>query len=172
MYKAMFAAAYYGLLRAGEVASGPHALKAKDVYVGKNKNEFLFILWTSKTHGYDNKPQMIKITSTKRSHQTQSSAFCPYKLLRDYSRIRPDSLSDTSDEQFFVFRDRTLVTPDMMRKVLKTALKKLNFKEDLFNLHSLRIGRCEDLYDLGLSVETIKKIGRWKSNAVFAYLRS
>ena len=50
LYTAMLMASYYGLLRAGEVAAGPHVLKARDVLVGTNKRKFLFILWTSKTH--------------------------------------------------------------------------------------------------------------------------
>ena len=46
------------------------------------------------------------------------------------------------------------------------------FDDTLYGTHSLRSGRTCDLYKLGLSVETIKKIGRWKSNAVFRYLKN
>ena len=37
MYKAMFALSYYGLFRVGELASGDHPVKAKDVHVARNK---------------------------------------------------------------------------------------------------------------------------------------
>ena len=165
MYKAMFLASYYGLLRAGEVATGPHVLRAKDTFIGKNKRKFLFILWTSKTHGRGSKPQRIKISSSR----NQNTKHCPFEALRKYSKIRPQALN--KNEQFFVFADCTPVSPLRLRKILKDALVRMNYNSDLYNLHSLRIGRCGDLYKLGLSVETIKKIGRWKSNAVFAYLR-
>ena len=102
LYRAMFVAAYYGLLRAGEIALGPHELLAKDVHIGKNKEKFLFILWTSKTHTAGSKPQMIKITSQPVAkailHKKQN---CPFAILREYVAIHPHSLQDT--EQFFVF---------------------------------------------------------------------
>ena len=75
------------------------------------------------------------------------------------------------NEQFFVYGDRSPVTQEKLRKTLKDMLERMNYNSALYNLHSLRIGQCSDLYKLGLSVETIKKIGLWKSNAVFTYLR-
>ena len=48
MYKALFSLYYYGLFRAGELAYGPHQLKAKNVQIATNKNKLLFILYTSK----------------------------------------------------------------------------------------------------------------------------
>ena len=59
-----------------------------------------------------------------------------------------------------------------MHNHLKFMLQKLKLNADLYNVHSLRIGHCGDLLKMGVSVETIKKIGRWKSNAVFNYLRN
>ena len=165
LYKVMFTAAYYGLLRAGEITKSPHVLKAKDVFTGKNKPKILFILWTSKTHDRSTKLQMIKITGSS----YQLNKFCPFQIISDYIKVRPDAIS--TEEQFFVYPDGSPVTANKLREILKLMLKEANIKNDLFNLHSYRIGRCSDLFKLGLSVETIKKIGRWKSNAVFAYLR-
>ena len=176
LYKAMFLSAYYGLLRAGEVAKGSHVLKAKDVHIGKNKRKLLYILWTSKTHTKGCKPQMIKINSQpkntkkkKKSSINRANKHCPYLAMKQYLRIRPEATS--ANEQFFVFRDGSPVTPNQLRSTLKMLLKNLNIESKLYNLHSFRIGRCTDLYKLGVSVETIKKIGRWKSNTVFKYLR-
>ena len=36
-------------------------------------------------------------------------------------------------------------------------------------MHGIRLGHVTDLLNLGVSVETIKKLGRWKSNAVYVY---
>ena len=63
LYKAMFTVAYFGLLRAGEVAKGCHAILARNVHIGVNKKKILFILQTSKTHGEGAKPQRIKLSS-------------------------------------------------------------------------------------------------------------
>ena len=62
--------------------------------------------------------------------------------------------------------------PTHMRNVLKIAIQASGFDKDVYNCGSLRIGRASDLLKLGISVETIKKIGRWRSNAVFTYLRT
>ena len=66
---------------------------------------------------------------------------------------------------------KTPVTPRHMNSCLKLMIKKCGFDKNLYGTHSLRAGRTCDLYKLGLSVETIKKIGRWRSNAVFRYLK-
>ena len=59
----------------------------------------------------------------------------------------------------------------MLRNCFKTAIRAERFDKRLYSVHSLRAGRANDLLKLGLSVETIKKLGRWKSNAVFRYLK-
>ena len=66
LYQVLFASAYYGLLRISEV-TGLHSILAKDVQVGTNKKKILFVLRTSKTHWTNNRPQLIKITSSKKS---------------------------------------------------------------------------------------------------------
>ena len=73
-------------------------------------------------------------------------------------------------EPFFVFRDQNPVKPDNFRWILRRALTQSGFDSSLYCTHSLHIGRTCDLFKLGLSVETIKKIGQWRSNAVFKYL--
>ena len=61
--------------------------------------------------------------------------------------------------------------PAMTRSCLKNVLRECGFNERLYGTHSLRSGRTDDLLKLGLLVETIKKLGRWKSNAIFKYLQ-
>ena len=50
LYQAMIILDYYGLMRIGELTTGPHVVKAKDVHIATNKNKILLILYTSKTH--------------------------------------------------------------------------------------------------------------------------
>ena len=131
----------------------------------------LFILRTSKTHNISDKPQLVKIKEAPEkfvSKETKSCKrkmmeyhkrkalqhFCPYQLLLEFSQTRPKYKS--MDEPFFVFRDRTPVCPSNIRKTLKQMLSRVNFNEDCYDKHSLRIGRSVDLLRLGLSMETIK----------------
>ena len=122
---------------------------------------------------------MIKITATKQGETGQKSKTikdakfdltpCPYTLLKDYAQRRGKFFSES--EPFFVFADKSPVTQRQVTLVLKSCIKKAGFDETLYTGHGLRVGQTSDLYKIGLSVETIKKMGRWRSNAVYHYLR-
>ena len=177
LYQAMFTASYYGLLRVGEVAQGPHVIQARNVHIGANKNKMLFILTSSKTHSQGNKPQMVKTAqkpykseTVKKAGRILASHMNPFEILWIYIQKRPPMKNLC--EQFFVFSDNRPVKPEHLRAMLKITLNQLNIPHEYYCLHSTRVGRASDLLDYGLSVETIKKIGRWRSNAVFTYLRS
>ena len=101
----------------GELTKGEHPVRAKDVHIATNKNKLMFVLRSSKTHAQSSRPQIIKINSIDRKgegHQ-QVNLSCPYRLLEDYIAVRPNYRSDT--EQFFIFRDRTPITPRNVRKI-------------------------------------------------------
>ena len=76
------------------------------------------------------------------------------------------------DEKFFVFRDAMPILPINMRNCLTAILKSAGFQHQCYGTHSLRAGRACDLIKLGLSVETVRKIGHWKSNSVFTYFKN
>ena len=178
LYSTMLSTAYYGLFRVSELTKDKHNVLARNVQIAKNKKKLLFMLRSSKTHGEESPPQIIKISSS--SHQQigakkaerqvndQSLHFCPYQLLNDYRELRGPYL--TVNEPFFVLQDHLPVTQNMIRTCLKLTIRQCNFNESLFSMHFLRSGRTHDLLKMGLSVETIKKIGCWRSNAVFRYL--
>ena len=166
----MLIAGYYGLLRVGELAQGPHVILAENVHIGVNKDKMLFILRTSKTHNYGNHPQMVKIkSSSPHAGKHNARKFCPFTILRDFVSRRLHTISEY--EQFFIFSDRTPIRPAQLRDVLCSLIDGLGLEAHLYNVHSLRIGRCVDLLRMGVSVETIKKLGRWKSNAVFTHFK-
>ena len=173
LYRTIFTVAYYGLFRVGEVTSGSHPILARDVFISDERQKIKFILRTSKTHTEGNEPQIVKISSTQKqgnTSKTSQAVPCPYTLMRQYSKVRGD-YSNAESEPFFVLSNGSPVTPEHVRSCLKTILTELKYDASLFSFHSYRIGRSNDLLKLGLSVETIKKIGRWKSNAVFRYLK-
>ena len=175
LYKALFATTYYGLLRVGEVTLSPHVVLARDVHIGINKKKLLLVLRSSKTHNKGQHPQLIKIISTptgstNSATEAKTANQCPFALMEAYLSMRPHSKS--LDEQFFVFSDGSPVKPTEMRHTLRVLLKRSGLDESNYTVHGPRSGRCRDLLKLGLSIETIKKFGRWKSNAVFTYFKS
>ena len=121
LYKAVFALAYYGLMRVGEVTASEHVLRAQNVHIATNKNKLLMVLYTSKTHGRNKRPQKIKITAIEDDKVSKKIKrhFCPFKLLRDYIQLRG---SYDVDEQFFIFRDRSPLTATQARSTLKQML--------------------------------------------------
>ena len=171
LYQVLFSTTYFGLFRIGEMTFSTHVVKAWDVHIATNKKKMQFILWSFKTHSRGNKPQIIKITSNEaiKGKKSNPFKFCPFQLLLNYLAIRPPTKDD--NEQFFVFADNSSVKAHHMRNVLSLILRQLNLPVHAYCVHGLRMGRTADLLKLGLSVETIKKMGHWKSNAVFAYLR-
>ena len=181
LHKTLISTAYFGLFRLGELALGEHPVLARDVHISFNKRIILFILRTSKTHWKNMRPQTITVSLTRckrsvrntnknnNSTEVENPCPCPYELLREYFVLRGPYCNDR--DPFFVYSDGSPVTPEQFRKCLKSLIKLAGFKDDLYSVHSLRMGHAVDLLKLGVLVETIKLIGRWKSNAVFRYLK-
>ena len=172
LYRALFSTAYLGLFRIGELASGTHPVLAKDVHVAMNKKKMKFILHTSKTHWKNNKPQVIKISSSKQTDCDRQSTFqlrpqqlpieddyCPFLILQEYIDVWKRGFIDVL-EPFFVFRDRTAVTPANMRNTLKRVLLLSGFLPQYYGSHGFRAGRSVELFALGVSIESLKQIGR------------
>ena len=118
LYKTIFLLGYYGLMRIGEMTSGPHVLKAKDVHLAKNKYKLLLVLHTSKTHNEGNPPQQIKIIANvdEKSGAYRKRHFYPMRTVNKFIAIRGPFA--TTDEQFFIFRDKTPVMPVQVATVL------------------------------------------------------
>ena len=72
---------------------------------------------------------------------------------------------------FFIFKDGSHVSANHMHNVLRKMLQRVNLDPSLYNTHSLRIGRSCDLLKYGYSIEQVKMMGHWKSNAVYRLLK-
>ena len=155
------------MLCIGELTSGSHPVLARDIHVGINKKKILFILRTSKTHWKDSKPQLVKLSNCKNKIKED---YCPFRILQDFAQQR-NPCRNIINEPFFIFRDYSPVTPSHLTQVLQMALKLNNIDPYYYSCHCFHAGRASNLLKMGISVETIKKLGRWKSNAVYNYLR-
>ena len=172
MYKALFALSYYGMMRVSEVTTSDHVVKAKDVHSALNKDKIQLVLYTSKTHHRGMRPQKISITSniTEKSGFYARRNFCPFALINQYMAIRGNF--DSPTEQFFVFRDRSPVSPNNARQILKGCLDNLGLDSTMYGMHSFRVGRTTDLIKYNYSIEEVKRMGRWRSNVVYRYIRA
>ena len=145
LYKAVFSTAYYGLLRIGEIADSEHSILAKNVHIGINKNKILLLLETSKMHCCGDKPQMIKIVGKSQRLKTCKTGvaggtlYCSFTLIKQYLANRPDSIS--SEENFFVFADRSPIPPNQIRSILHATLTLARLDAQFYCFHAFRAGQ-------------------------------
>ena len=170
LYKVAFAMSYFGLFRIGELTASQHVLKAKNVHEARNKSKYLAVLFTSKTHGEGDIPQKINIFKCCNVFKHKKARYCPVELIQNYTSLRKPYSSDL--EQFLIFADGSPLKATQFRAVLKQLLTQLGLNPEFYDTHSFRIGGASDLLRLGYSVTEIKMRGRWRSNAVFKYLRN
>ena len=141
-----------------------------------NKQKAMFILRSSKTHCEADLPQIIKLSQTHKDKKllikeikfANRGILCPYRALQQYIKLQP--LSQSTNENFFIFRDKSTVQAYQFRNVLREIITKCGFDSHLYDCHRFRTGRSLDRLKMGYSVESIKKIGCWKSNAIYTYL--
>ena len=160
--KAMFALAYEGCFRIGElIVSGEdkHTLTINNV-------QFL----TSKT------PHALKLTLDSFKHhaapasiliQKRKSRESAYKLVRKYLKVRP-----TGEGHLFLDKDRSPFQRNLVASALRACLEGLVEDPAKYNTHSFRVGRTTDLVEEGTPESVIQQVGRWKSTAYRCYYRS
>ena len=100
VFKAIFVAGYYGLLRISEVAAGPHQILAHNVHIGINKDKILFVLLMLITHNKGNLPQIVKITGLR---PFRSKKYCLFQIIRNFVEAR--CRIKEKWELFFIFSD-------------------------------------------------------------------
>ena len=171
LYKCIFIISYYGLIRIGEVTFSPYILRAKDVHVAKNKNKILLILCSSKTHDKSSRLQKIKITANQNEKSAHYSKrhFCTFETLRKFISIRKDY--EHEEEKFVISRDGSRVWSSHMRTILNKILSNIGLDSTLYGMHSFRIGQTTDLIKYKYTIEEAMRMGRWRSNVVFKYIR-
>ena len=180
LYKTLFMTAYFGLFRIGELTESAHNVKAVDVHVGLNKDKLMFVLHSSKMHTKGVKPQIIKINAigqlqekldrTSKIHTVRS--LCPFQAIQQYIKVRKKRKINVPEEPFFIFNDRKAVKPNNFRFILKKAIRTMGLDDTFYSSQGFHSGRACDLLDMGISVETIRKLGRWKSTSVYTYLHT
>ena len=151
------------------MTNSPHVLKARNVHIGSNKNKILLLLYSSKTHDESSLLQKIKISANDVGSGYVHRHYCPFKLMRQFLDVRGAYQND--NEQFFIFKDKNLVTPSHVRNLLKTIITRIGLNNTNYGMHSFRIGRTTDLIKYGYLLEQVRIMGRWKSNVIYKYIR-
>lgn len=164
LFKAAYAAAYFGLLRVSEVVftnqlQANRPLLKSDVWLEEGASALFISIRVSKTN-QSGPPTILRIPALT------NQSICCVATLQQYIKRRPaDSF------YFFCHQNGHPLKRSQFNGVLIKAIQKLGLPIQLYASHSFRIGRASDLASKGVSSDVIKQMGRWKSRAVERYIR-
>ena len=133
-----------------------HSIRASDVSIALSKKKMLILLYSSKTHAEEVRPQKVQISAVKVTGETKRH-FCPFQLLDNYRMIRGDYTA--TNEQLFVLRNGEPISHNLVRAVLAQMITNINLDPKVYSFHSMQAGRSTDLYNWGFSIEQIQVIG-------------
>lgn len=92
LYTSILLLGYYGLMRIGGMVKtdlpSDHAVHARNVHIALNKKKILLVLYSSKTHGKESRPQKIKITAEEvQTVRVHTTFFCPFATIRAFLNL-------------------------------------------------------------------------------------
>ena len=159
--KAALSLGFFGLLRMAELTSSK---KDKDPALTTSslawsRDHVVVRIWKSKT---DRTRRSVTVSIPR-----TGSSICPYTALRSYLAVRPAS----SFPGLFLWPNGNPISSAALRSRFLVECGNARL-EGHFNGHSLRIGGASMLAAKGVEIESIMKLGRWKSESVRRYLKN
>ena len=92
---------------------------------------------------------------------------CAPCIMHRYLNLHPLSPSD----HLFTLSSSLPLSYSLYNSIIKDLVKSLGLDPSLYSSHSLRAGAATQAHRSGLDPASIKRLGRWKSQAYLAYLR-
>jgi hypothetical protein len=166
LVKSMFLTAFFGLLRAGELARSPtginNVLCRQDISFQYHESHVSAITMTLR-HFKHSLGQKSVIPLSRQNF----SGLCPVKALLRYLRLAPTSKGP-------LFRDiyGCGITTSFFRQTLRNCVTYCNLDPSIYTAHSFRIGGATFAHQCHMSTAQIKQLGRWKSSAYLKYIRT
>ena len=153
--------AFFGLFRVGELTFTTRDMSERPIFISDlilHKQCATIKLRKSKSN-QNGQVQIVKLEAV-------DTRVCPIYLLKKYLSMRSQG-----SRYLFCHADGLPMTHYQFGAVLSKTLKKLNKSNSFFRTHSFRIGAASWLASKGVDNQTIKKLGRWSSNAFTKYIR-
>ncbi|XP_052064929.1 uncharacterized protein LOC127704767 [Mytilus californianus] len=160
LFKAMFTLAYHALLRIGEMTVN-----------NKNYNHVISLSQTVVLHEKLSISFMdFKHSNGKQFHleiaKNKNNNICAVTALTSYLTLRTNTTGP-----LFLNSSGEAVSRQLFQHALNGALNFCGLSRAYYKPHSFRIGFATDASAKGLSTETIRNLGRWKSDAFKLYIR-
>ena len=163
LFKAMFAVAFFALLRISEMTrtrNTKHAILTTNVSFEAVDNQFKACSIILPHYKHSSHPTVIQLAK-----QTNLSV-CPILLLQQYLHLKT-----TRKGYLFTRHNKRPVSDKYFRAGLRKCIKSLKWNVNHYTSHSFRIGGATHAQLQQQSDSTIQQLGRWKSNAFRKYLR-
>eukprot|EP00731_Ephydatia_muelleri_P028120 Em0019g993a len=100
--------------------------------------------------------------------RTKGRHTCPVAAMEAYIECYRCSTHSTP---LFHFRDGRPLTPKSFRSTFLSLVDQCGYDPAKYNTHSLHIGAATAAARVGLLIDTIQKLGRWRSKAYQTYTR-
>ena len=160
---------FHAMLRRSNVLpSGPTSfdqtkqLRLMDITVFRDHLS-VYIKW-SKTMQFGERPYSIPL------YRARNSPLCPVQATVHARRF---SQGAPLDGPAFVYLHQSKLKPltsGTFMQVIRQCLASSGFEKSQFGTHSFRRGGASHAFQAGLSVDSIRLIGDWKSNAYTSYV--
>lgn len=166
MYKAMFVLPFFGMLRLSEFTTSAttapqHTLKLGDVALPGGLPRRVIITISSYKHANGKRPVSLQIGG-----RPTDPALCPVRAMEEFLAVRGAAAG-----ALFSFPDGNGISRATFNQVLRAAAAHGGIDVSRVTSHSFRIGGATAAADAGFSDDEIRRMGRWKSNAVQKYIR-
>jgi site-specific recombinase XerD len=147
-----------GFLRQQEAAD----LLDKDVWLEeKEEVEMLLVLVVKGKTDQGRNGHTIVIGAATNHHQA-----CPIALYKRWKARR----NAKAEYLFHQVKSPAKLSKCSPNSILKKLLKSIGVNPKLFSSHSCRKGGCSTAAARGISITVLKRHGRWRSDAIFAYI--
>ena len=166
LFRASFLLAFFCFLRISEYAGRSRyadtsrVLQVDDIRCpDQNCPSLLVRLRVSKT---DQRGRSVTLKVAPLS----GSSICPVKAMIDYLAIRPGGVGP-----LFIHYDSSPLTSCQVNRKIRSCIDLMGMRSQFYSSHSFRIGAATSAALSGLSDNTIKTLGRWRSSAFELYIR-
>ena len=112
---------------------------------------------------------------TTRNHSALTEShpnamLCMVRALKNVRRLRPAKLADKDLSPFCCWANGGPIPDTSITTVLREGAVALGIPAERIAPHSLRAGGATALYQATGSIDLVKRMGRWKSDAVSRYI--
>lgn len=154
LFQSMFLLAFHFALRISEITSSAHNLSLAQISIN---NVQLTIHFSSYKHS--------PLYPDSHSLSGSNSPYCPIKILNQFLAARGNSPGP-----LFLIKGKAVSRPLFCSK-LKIVLDLVGEQNAHFSSHSFRIGAATHWANEGKSDLQIRRLGRWRSDAMLRYIR-